>query len=260
MSYMDKLNPKLDYIDGFSDIVRLLEKVIYKNIHVASVAIFKEITKEFDVNAGYGIATVEPIPTETKRGNYSINGYFLDNTYTFNNDELVVIVYTDLNFVDNLNNNKIKQKESTSTDSLHSQMNAVIIPVRALSAATANNPTITIAKNDGNSIGTFTLNQANNKIIKLPDYLLRSELPVIPTTDKHEGTIEFDAANFSQIYNLITAHTDIIFSATVSGVKYNLLYEAKYISNTYTINMYYISEGTLTALTEGTIYYSYITE
>lgn len=131
-NYMDKLAPKLDYVDSLQDAFRLFEKVIYKNLHVATLAIYKNITTAYSSYTGYGVAEVAPIPVEKNRGEYKINAYFLDD-YGFEENELVAVIYTDLNFLDNLNNNRKEQKASTDKVP-HSQMNAVIIP------ATKNGP------------------------------------------------------------------------------------------------------------------------
>ena len=125
-NYMDKLSTKLDWVTAFQDVLLVFEKMINKNIHVGGVGIFKNTVSAYDSNRGYGIASVSPIPLEKGRESYNINAYYIAD-YSFNSDELVVILYSDLSFVENLNYDKKSQRE-TDDKNYHTQMNAIIIP------------------------------------------------------------------------------------------------------------------------------------
>ena len=105
-NYMNILNPRLDKATTLQDCFDAFERKIYKNLHVATLAIYKEIVQTYDNSKGYGIVSVAPLPLEKNRDAYNINAYYMDD-YSFNSGELVVVLYSDLNFEKNLNFDKI---------------------------------------------------------------------------------------------------------------------------------------------------------
>ena len=125
-NYMNILNPRLDKATTLQDCFDGFERKIYKNLHVATLAIYKEIVQTYDNSKGYGIVSVAPLPLEKNREAYNINAYYMDD-YSFNSGELVVVIYSDLNFEKNLNFDKNSQVQ-VDINSPHSQMNGIVIP------------------------------------------------------------------------------------------------------------------------------------
>lgn len=129
-NYMDILNPKLDNATTLQDCFASFGKMINRDLHVATLAVFKDIVKTYDNSLGYGIVSVAPIPLEKNRAAYNINAYFIDD-YSFDQNELLAIIYSDLNFEKNLNSGKNNQVASDG-NLYHSQMNAIVIPATKL--------------------------------------------------------------------------------------------------------------------------------
>ena len=123
--YIDVRNNKLDSIKDLGDVFKLFKQVIFKDLHVSSVAIFKRVIKEYDNNSGYGIIEVEVLPAEPKRGNYILTAYHI-HKINFITGQLLEIVYTDMNFIQNLNVNKNYQRLITEKI-YHSEMNALVV-------------------------------------------------------------------------------------------------------------------------------------
>lgn len=129
-NYMDILAPKLDKATNLQGCFDAFERMIYRNLHVATIAIYKDMVQVYDASKGYGIVSVAPVPLDKNREAYNINAYYIDN-YSFNSGELVVVLYSDLNFEKNLNYNKNTQI-NVDIPLPHSQMNGIVIPATKL--------------------------------------------------------------------------------------------------------------------------------
>lgn len=142
---MGILQDKLIEVNSFTDLFKLLKESINKNLHVSTLALYKEQIKEFDESVGYGIIKVAPIPLQEKQSEYTINAYTLNNN-VYNENDILIIIYTDCGFVDNLNENRYLQRKNLLPQ-YHSQMNAVVIGL-----STGLNEGVTDVKVDGESV------------------------------------------------------------------------------------------------------------
>lgn len=117
------------------DVLLIMQDNIKMNINVASLGYVSEIIKERpetpnnedDRKFEYGILKVKPFPLHMEQTEYYVQGYYF-NSHHYNVRDVVLIIYTDLNFISSLDDTTQKPKVTIDED-FHSLKNAIIIPL-----------------------------------------------------------------------------------------------------------------------------------
>lgn len=121
----EKSIAKIDNNYNLIDIFNLMKKVIMNDTHVATLALYSSTIQPYDPELGYGIIEVKPFPLKENQDEYSIVCYVIDNRVMSYN-QILTIVYTDLNFIDNLQVDK-RSPQRIKNQSLHTQTAGVVI-------------------------------------------------------------------------------------------------------------------------------------
>lgn len=151
------LDYEIDAADSLLDVLLIMEKVILKNTHVGTLAFVKEVYKEYDED-GYGILICDPFPLNQGQEQYSIQAYYFNRDLEFSPNDKVLIVFTDLNFISNLNVNDNKPRE-TQDNIFHSLKCGVVIPFSAAGGESGK-----YVRYDTNTQGLTTIEKQNARI------------------------------------------------------------------------------------------------
>lgn len=117
---------EIDESNSLLSVLNLLKKNVVTGINTSSLALYKETIQAYDNTKKYGIIKVNPFPLRENQPEYSIEAYVLD-CRAFETDQIVVIAYTDLVFVQNLIGNYKTPVQAVNPNNLHSQQAAVLI-------------------------------------------------------------------------------------------------------------------------------------
>lgn len=99
------LEEKIQSASNLLDVLLIFKDAIFKDLHVATLAyVDKEILPH---NGKYGIVQCKPFPLNEGQEPYSIQAYYFDenNKENFNENDIVIILYMDNNFISSLANN-----------------------------------------------------------------------------------------------------------------------------------------------------------
>lgn len=124
MSYPSNLQKRNDGVSNLIDVLQRNKKNGAKDICVASLAFVKAVRSPFDVNQGFGVLEVQLFPVDDGF-DMSVDSYFFSDK-TFDENEIVLVVFTDRDFRQIIKNKKWT-KQVVKTDSLHSRMFGVTI-------------------------------------------------------------------------------------------------------------------------------------
>ena len=126
-----KLTTQINNIHDIGDVLLILKESIFSELKVASLARFNYIVKSFDSEKGYGIAAVKPFPTNEDQEEHIDYVYFFANI-VLNKNDFVLVIYTDLDFRDNL---KVTNKQITeSNGAYHNACQGVLLPLKSFYA------------------------------------------------------------------------------------------------------------------------------
>ena len=117
---------KIDENNSLLSILSLLKNNIVNGINSSSLALYKETVQKYDDTKKYGIVKVNPFPLREGQEEYSIEAYVLD-CRAFKKDQIVVLAYTDLIFIQNLTGNYRTPVQAVNPEALHTQQAAVIV-------------------------------------------------------------------------------------------------------------------------------------
>lgn len=126
MNEENKLIIKQDSNYTLNDIFKLFKKSIMQDLHVSTLALYQSTIQEYNEQLGYGIVEVKPLPLKSNQTEYSINCYILSKTEITEN-QILTVLYTDLNFIDNLQVDKRTPQKIKETSLLHTEMSGVVI-------------------------------------------------------------------------------------------------------------------------------------
>jgi hypothetical protein len=126
----ETLEAKVARASSLLDILLIMKEKTMQDLHVASLAFVKEIISQPDANKrnSYGILRVAPFPLNTNQDEYSINAYYFNPEYIFSENDIVLIIFCDLNFISNLNVVDSTQKQTQDTLK-HSLKYGIVIPL-----------------------------------------------------------------------------------------------------------------------------------
>ena len=120
------LETRISNADSLLDVLLLLKEKTMMDTHVATLAYVDSIDTEKTENNKYGIVKCRPFPLDEGREEYSIFAYYFKNDSSFEKGDIVLILYTDLNFIGSLNSLDTKSRETKDT-TYHSIKKGLII-------------------------------------------------------------------------------------------------------------------------------------
>lgn len=97
----ETLKEKIANAKDLLDVLLILKEKIMQDIHVSSLAYLNENIERF--NGKYGIWRCKPFPLEEDQPEYNIQAYyFSEEGDKFVSGSMVLVVFTDQNFINNL--------------------------------------------------------------------------------------------------------------------------------------------------------------
>ena len=110
--------------DSLLDLLKLTSDKTSELIKVSTLAKVKSIKTQYSEERRYGVLNVAPFPLNKNESEYDIIAYYFSN---IDFKDIVLIVFTDLYFADNLNN--LNAIVPTSKTIRHTSSNAVAIKI-----------------------------------------------------------------------------------------------------------------------------------
>lgn len=108
------------------DLLKLTSDKTSELIKVSTLAKVKSIKTQYSDEKRYGVLNVTPFPLNNNESEYSIIAYYFSNI-EFKENDIVLIVFTDLYFAENLNNLDVITTSPKTTR--HTTSNAVVIKI-----------------------------------------------------------------------------------------------------------------------------------
>ena len=125
----ESLESKVARASSLFDILCIMKDKTMLDTHVATLAYVHEIIQEPGTNGIYGCLRVKPFPLNEKQEEYGIQAYYFDNTHKYEINDIVLVIFTDINFISSLNSVDYKPK-NTNDPLLHSLKYGIIIPLQ----------------------------------------------------------------------------------------------------------------------------------
>ena len=117
----NKMIDELNSCNELSDLMVLLKKKIETSITTSTLAFFDKVMQPYDNTKGYQIINTKPFPLSEGESTYNLLVYVF-NGYTFEQNEKLLVIFTDKNFINNLAFNFPKVTKSIN---LHSTQYAI---------------------------------------------------------------------------------------------------------------------------------------
>ena len=127
----ENLEGKVSKASSLLDVLNVMKEKTMLDTHVATLAYVQEIVLEAGTEGSiYGCLRVKPFPLNYNQQEYAIQAYYFDKTHKYAVNDIVLIVFCDLNFISSLN--AIDYKPKMTNDSLtHSLKYGIVIPLMA---------------------------------------------------------------------------------------------------------------------------------
>ena len=122
----ETLETKVSNANSLLDVLLILKEKTLMDTHVATLAYVDEVTQEKTNDNKFGIVRCKPFPLDEGREEYSVFAYYFNSNSEFNKNDIVLILYTDLNFISALDAVDYKPK-STRDLIYHSSKHGIII-------------------------------------------------------------------------------------------------------------------------------------
>ena len=97
------LETRISNADSLLDVLLLLKEKTMMDTHVATLAYVDSIEKEKTSDNKFGIVKCKPFPLDDDREEYSVFAYYFNEDSHFEIGNIVLILFTDLNFISSLN-------------------------------------------------------------------------------------------------------------------------------------------------------------
>ena len=124
----ENLESQVSKAKSLLDVLIVMKQKTMLDTHVATLAYVQEKIQEPSENSEYqyGILRVKPFPLYENQSEYSIQAYYFSNTYE--EGDIVLIVFCDLNFIMSLNVADKKPRNTTDTQT-HSLKYGIVIKI-----------------------------------------------------------------------------------------------------------------------------------
>lgn len=120
------LETKISNADSLLDVLLLLKEKTLMDTHVSTLAYVDEIQIEKTDENKFGLVKCKPFPLDEDREEYSVFAYYFNKDSEFNKNDIVLILYTDLNFISGLDS--VDNKPKPTRDLIyHSTKYGIII-------------------------------------------------------------------------------------------------------------------------------------
>ena len=126
LTFNEARDKELSQTTSLTDVFNTLKEVIFKNLKVTTAAVVKDIVEPYSDETGFGVVNVMPIPIEEERSQYNVRCLYFEK-YDFRPNQVVAVIFTDMNCEGNLRAGKQTQQKMTKRTSLHSQSNGIVI-------------------------------------------------------------------------------------------------------------------------------------
>lgn len=108
----ETLEERIDKADSLLDVLLILREKIMLDTHVATLAYVEDVILERTNENKYGIIKCKPFPLLEEQEPYSIQAYYFKENNTFEAGDIILVVFTDLNFIGNLKTVDTKPRET----------------------------------------------------------------------------------------------------------------------------------------------------
>lgn len=136
----ETLQEKVAKASSLADILKILKTSTMLDTNVATLAYVKSIEKQIGEDI-YGILNVDPFPLYNNQERYTIQSYYFSRSATFEIGDIVLIVFTNFNFISNLNNKTYTPLATQDLDN-HLIKYGVAIPLQNIGEDTAEVPVV----------------------------------------------------------------------------------------------------------------------
>ena len=96
----EDLESEISSATSLLDVLLILKKVTMIDTHVATLAY---VVGEQTWKDSYGTIRCKPFPLDTNQSEYIIEAYYFNSESIINENDIVVILFMDKNFINNLN-------------------------------------------------------------------------------------------------------------------------------------------------------------
>jgi hypothetical protein len=96
--------------DSLLELLLLLKEKTLMDTHVATLAYVDEVQVEKTDDNKFGLVKCKPFPLDEDREEYTVFAYYFNKDSEFNKNDIVLILYTDLNFISGLDSVDNKPK------------------------------------------------------------------------------------------------------------------------------------------------------
>ncbi len=121
----EDLETKISTASTLLDVLMILKEKIMLDTHVSTLAYVDEIVNDYGLLGPYSIIKVKPFPLDINQEEYTLQAYCFKNT-SFAKNDLVLVIFTDKNFILNLNSETPKETQDLQT---HLLKYGVVIPI-----------------------------------------------------------------------------------------------------------------------------------
>lgn len=108
----ETLEERIEKADSLLDVLLILREKIMLDTHVATLAYVEDVILERTNENKYGIIKCKPFPLLEEQEPYSIQAYYFKEDNTFEIGDIILVVFTDLNFIGNLKTVDTKPRET----------------------------------------------------------------------------------------------------------------------------------------------------
>lgn len=130
MSKEQELFSKSETSTSLIDIFKQNKQNTLQSVNVATLGFYTGTLKEYDEDKKYSVIEVIPFPLINGQTNYKIEGYYLYNKETtFEENEIVLVIFTDTDFRQSLNSmTKVQRVDQNSN--IHSKSFGIVIKLK----------------------------------------------------------------------------------------------------------------------------------
>jgi len=116
---------RYDKTTSLVEVLNRLKDIIKNELHVATLALFKNVVQPYDEELKYGIIDIVPIPLNTNEKSISQQCYYFKDE-DFEENQILTVIYTDLDFNINLKAS-VDEPIINQNPKLHSKESAVLV-------------------------------------------------------------------------------------------------------------------------------------
>lgn len=117
---------RIENATTLQDAIFLLKEKTKMDTHVATLAYVEKIKVEKNATNKFGLVECKPFPLNPNQEEYTIQAYYFKEESEFEKGDIILVLFTDLNFVNNLKSIETSPKETYDLN-YHSLKYGIII-------------------------------------------------------------------------------------------------------------------------------------